>query len=301
MEVTLGISSTIARFLVRAKRHGTNFGDVITIGRQSLRLVERDIVDLAASINVGPDAAKEALSSNYSELFFQRVLGASSVNSLDASPFEEATVIHDLNRPIPPELKGRFDTLVDSGSIEHIFDLKQTLASYMALVRVGGNIFVCTNANNLCGHGFYQFSPELFYRVFDETNGFAMREMILVEVPYLRVEFGRHPTPRAALDPRRTGKRIPFINGRPTLICFQAEKVSDIEPFAEPVIQSDYDRRWHDDLVAAAQPDPKLKKPHKDKPFRYPRPFNAWRLRREQTRRYSFRNTRLFPPWDFDD
>ena len=32
----------------------------------------------------------------------------------------------------------------------------------MALPKVGGDVYICTPANNLCGHGFYQFSPEFF-------------------------------------------------------------------------------------------------------------------------------------------
>jgi len=36
-----------------------------------------------------------------------------------------------------------------------------------------------TPASNLCGHGFYQFSPELFYRALNATNGFEVERMIM--------------------------------------------------------------------------------------------------------------------------
>ena len=43
------------------------------------------------------------------------------------------------------------------------------------MLTVGGSIFVNTPANNMMGHGFYQFSPELMYRIFAEANGFDPR------------------------------------------------------------------------------------------------------------------------------
>jgi hypothetical protein len=34
-----------------------------------------------------------------------------------------------------------------------------------------------TPANNQMGHGFYQFSPELFFRVFSQENGYLLRAL----------------------------------------------------------------------------------------------------------------------------
>ena len=40
-------------------------------------------------------------------------------------------------------------------------------------------LLMSSPANGQCGHGFYQFSPELFYRLF-EANGFDPVEVYLV-------------------------------------------------------------------------------------------------------------------------
>ena len=71
----------------------------------------------------------------------------------------------------------------------------------MEMVKRGGHFIGVTTLNNFCGHGFYQFSPELYYRVFAPGNGFEVVKMYVCEVaPRLRNRFGsRSPTrPRSA-------------------------------------------------------------------------------------------------------
>ena len=56
----------------------------------------------------------------YSETFFTK-LGFESVDSIDFSPFENASIIQDLSAPLAPELENRFDVIYDGGTCEHIF------------------------------------------------------------------------------------------------------------------------------------------------------------------------------------
>ena len=73
--------------------------------------------------------------------------------------------------------------MLDSGSLEHVFNFPIAIANCMALTEVGGHFVAITPANNWCGHGFYQFSPELFYRVLCAENGFRVERMIVAECP----------------------------------------------------------------------------------------------------------------------
>src|SRR5262249_48624985 len=107
-------------------------------------------------------------------------IGAVTVDSLDASDFEGATIIHDLNRPLPATLHGRFDVVFDGGTLEHVFNFPVALKECMALPRVGGHFLMCSPANNQMGHGFYQFSPELFWRVFSPNNGYELKALFMV-------------------------------------------------------------------------------------------------------------------------
>jgi hypothetical protein len=107
----------------------------------------------------------------YADRFFKECLGVSDVNSLDYSSYEGADILHDLNQPVPANLKGRFDAVVEGGSLEHIFHFPIAVANLMQMTKVGGTIFASTVSNNLCGHGFYQFSPELIFRAISSILG----------------------------------------------------------------------------------------------------------------------------------
>ena len=87
------------------------------------------------------------------------MLGLRSLRALDFSDYEGADLIHDLNRPIPDSLRDRFDLIIDAGTTEHVFDVRQALTNYADMLRVGGRIFHSSPANNRLHHGFYQLSP----------------------------------------------------------------------------------------------------------------------------------------------
>ena len=77
-----------------------------------------------------------------------------------------------MNLPIGDDLKRKFSVVIDGGTLEHVFNFPVAIKNCMQMLDVGGHFFVHTMANNFMGHGFYQFSPELFYRVFSPENGF---------------------------------------------------------------------------------------------------------------------------------
>ena len=112
-----------------------------------------------------------------------RLPGAEVVESMDAAGHEQATIIHDMNLPIPDHLKGRFDVVIDGGTLEHVFNFPTAITNCMEMLfDVGGRYLGVSPANNWCGHGFYQFSGVLFFRIFSEENGFVLERAILCEV-----------------------------------------------------------------------------------------------------------------------
>ena len=240
----MGINTAFAQLLVQAKIQGVNLQNTLTIGRQSLTVPRKELTEIACKL--GLSSVDENFSSSFADDFLKTALGASSLTSIDYSDYQDADIVHDLNQPIPEEWSNKFDTLIDGGTIEHIFDIKQVLSNYMNLVKPGGNIFILTTANNLCGHGFYQFSPEFFYRVFDKQNGFETKEMVLIESPLLSVEKSSHVNCFYVSDPANIEKRIQLVNNKPTMIFVHAQKFSDEIPFANPPLQSDYSNiKWH--------------------------------------------------------
>lgn len=185
-------------------------GDCLTIGRQALLVSDRQCRRLSGKPieEVAPREGRWRYADG-----FLKALGASSVDSVDIVTGERANIIHDLNRPLPPEFHAKYDVVIDSGSLEHIFDIRTAIQSYADATKVGGTLFIDVPANNYLGHGLYQLGPEFFFRALSPENGFE-------PVVYLSTRLGVRPLE----DPKRQQKRFSSYL-RATIICV-AKKVS---------------------------------------------------------------------------
>src|SRR5207247_851813 len=136
--------------------NGLKFDKCLTLGRQNFYTNARELHMLLHVFGIEPariDQFPNPLPA-YAEPFFQ-LLGATCVESMDASSFEGATYVHDLNQPIPAELAGRYDLVYDGGTLEHTFNFAQSLRNAMDLVKPGGSLILFSPCNNMAGHGFY--------------------------------------------------------------------------------------------------------------------------------------------------
>ena len=98
---------------------------------------------------------------------------------IDNSPFEGATIIHNMNQPIHRQ---PYDFILDGGTIEHIFNTPQVCENIIHLLNVGGVYLSITPNNNFSGHGMYQFSPEFYLSAFSEEYGMKVLELYLAKV-----------------------------------------------------------------------------------------------------------------------
>ena len=131
----------------------------------------------------GDKATADALicGGRYAEPLF-RLLGAATIDSLDAADYEGCTIVHDLNIELPTALQASHTAVIDVGSLEDVFHFTTGLRSCMELVKPGGHFLSVTPTNGWMGHGFYQFSPEVFFRALDENNGFQLEKILFCEV-----------------------------------------------------------------------------------------------------------------------
>ena len=109
------------------------------------------------------------------------------------------------------------------------------MKSMAQAVRVGGQ-FLCLNiANHHLGHGFWQFSPEVFFRTFSPVHGYEPR---LADIYYQ----GRfHPL----RDPQSAGERLPIKTPGYTYITFGARRTAERPIFAKGwPVQADYVAAW---------------------------------------------------------
>jgi hypothetical protein len=297
----MGICFHDLRLMWNARQAGASFERMLTIGRQSLCLhpAEIDVLTAARARTAGRglEVSGECLEFGAAaEPFLRAFLGATSVEALDYSNYEGAQHVHDMNEPIPEGMVTRFDVVYDGGALEHIFNFPTAIANLMRMTKVGGRVFMSTPANNFFGHGFYQFSPELMFRVFAPENGFEIGTVQIVEARYPSPELTRNRAAYAVMDPAAVHDRVGLLTKRPVLMLVEARKIAHQPLFVRAPLQSDYVTSW-----SAAQAGAKS--------AAQPRPSRAWRSRVggvlphalrvmlmgwAQKRRYSLANARFY-------
>jgi SAM-dependent methyltransferase len=253
----MGLSPDSTRFLAQAWKAGVRCDETLTLGRQHMLVSPQRMESILQACGAWPPPQGAAefhrllAESSWRFDTFARALGANNVSSMDASPYEGASLVHDLNQPIPPDWEEKFDLIVDGGTLEHVFNFPVAIANCMRMVKTGGHVILFTPANNYFGHGFYQFSPELFYRVFARENGFEIREMIaLADYVGVGSVFGvKYPFPitgpwYAARDPADIRQRVTLINDRAVILMVLAKKISRQNIFANTPQQSDFVSQW---------------------------------------------------------
>ena len=243
----MGIDNNSTKFLFAAQAAGASFRATATLGRQGFFPEAHELQKLLDSRHAGMSAARFlAESEGHADKLFN-FLGAEELVAIDNSDYEGAGIIADMNAPIDPTLKNRFTAIVDGGCLEHVFNFPQAIRNCMEMLALGGHFIGITPANNFCGHGFYQFSPELFFRVFSAENGFAIRAVLTTEnKKWFRV-----------IDPEQYGGRVEMQNNRPAYLFVLAKKIEQREIFLQPPQQSDYARQWEKNSgspVAGPQP-----------------------------------------------
>jgi SAM-dependent methyltransferase len=225
----MGIDAHGLRFLEYALRGGGPLRSTLTIGRQSLNVSETELQHY-----LGMPTSRERFRSTYVDELLVNEFGATSVESVDASDYEQATYVRDLNLELEPNFP-QFDTVVDGGALEHIFDVRTSFSNIGRCCRIGGRILHVLPANNFVGHGFYQFSPEFFFSLYSASRGFAQTEVYLADL-------GRTNAWWKVLPPDGISRAI-AMSSRETYTLVLTSKVSEMAG-TPPVQQSDYVGLW---------------------------------------------------------
>jgi hypothetical protein len=245
----MGFDRYSTRLVLLAKKKGVDFSRTLTLGRQGLHLKDGELDGILqdAGVSLNSQQRQQFAADLPHADGLLKALGAASLVTVDASGYEGASVIHDMNTPIPDSLAGKFTTVIDFGTLEHVFNFPVAVRNCMQMLSVGGTFLCATTANNYLGHGFYQFSPELFFRVFSKENGFRVNEMYLCEDRHTRYWY-------QVPDPAEVRSRVELRNSRRTLMLIRAQKIAGVVPFATTPQQSDYAQDLWQGQEAAPNP-----------------------------------------------
>jgi SAM-dependent methyltransferase len=236
----MGLDINGVKFILYAKTLKVHFGETVMIGRQGLHLQKKALLDLVRKhqnhVKEDSITTLEASKSRYADDFLRSV-GAYKVDSLDNSDYEGANLCHDMNLPIPENLKNKFDVVLDGGSLEHVFDIRVAFQNCMEMVKVGGHFLGINPANNFMGHGFYQFSPEFYFTTFSRENGFEIEKVILFEDR-------KGASWYEVFSPESVRGRVILKNSEKTYLLVIAKKIEEKPIFSSAPQQSDYKAIW---------------------------------------------------------
>ncbi len=237
----MALNLNAVKFLLWAKNLGVNFNRTLTLGRQGFCYAPGELRRLFRDFNFPLTEEQMRYFQNPSKDFnadkFLQILGANEIISVDASNFEGATFLHDLNERFPENMRGRFDVVLDGGTLEHVFDFPSALRYCLELLAPGGHFITMPPANQNMGHGFYQFSPELFFRVFSPENGFRLRKIVLYDAWKADAVFYE------VNDPALVGRVE--TNSSPSLILMVlAQRIPGVPMLTVRPQQSDYAAIW---------------------------------------------------------
>ncbi|OGW31678.1 MAG: hypothetical protein A2X54_09445 [Nitrospirae bacterium GWF2_44_13] len=168
----MGIARGMIKLLMREAKRKCFKGSILTIGRQDIFASEKDLRKWAEEMDFQLKTGIEMTISDKDgfrnkkyitdKALFQS-LGFNNVESIDYSDYERCTIVHDLNKDVPCHLYDKYDFVFDGGSSEHIFNLTKVFENYNRMLKVGGRIIHESPSSNYTDHGFYMFSPTLFY------------------------------------------------------------------------------------------------------------------------------------------
>lgn len=180
----MGIDSTSFEAIIRSMDYLTSRDNALTLGRQGIHIPLRQMKYMLNKYKYADNFYEDY--DEYCEKLFKK-FGFLNVDSLDYSSYENANIIHDMNKSI--EVDRKYDYIYDGGTIEHIFNMPQVLENVINLLNVGGIFCSVTCNNNFSGHGIYQFSPEFFLSTFTPKYGMEIKEIYIARINSEYVEW----------------------------------------------------------------------------------------------------------------
>src|ERR1700733_2191962 len=232
----MGILKTHIKLIAMEQgRSGIVKGCVVTFGQQAVYSDRPDVERILRHYGIAPKALPEGFDTrnkipSWKGTTYDRftnaptvfaLLGAETTSVADISDYEGADIVTDLNNPISNEYVGKFDLVFDAGTIEHVFNVSQAFDNVCKLLRPGGSVILHHPASNSLDHGFYSFSPTLYFDYFG-ANGFTdMRCYIGEGSPYT---YGKK---QRVFEYTGVGQEYPLISGQALGSIFFATRRAD--------------------------------------------------------------------------
>jgi hypothetical protein len=190
----MGLTFSLVDSLLREHTYRPLAGDVLLIGRQTVYFTPAAILSLLREHGIDAHGVSErdieidrSTLNRYAPLvdgdlitdraLFQ-LLGVPRVKALDHSDYEGAEIIHDLTKPVPPELRNIADFIVDGSTLDNVFDPATVIRNFAEMLRPGGRLLTLNVFSN--HYEPYAMLPPLWFLDYFVVNGFADCKVYIV-------------------------------------------------------------------------------------------------------------------------
>lgn len=170
--------------LIKILKVFENYGwnkSLLMLGKQHINIIWDEFIPIIDRLHIKYD--KELcetlrLSDDIDSYLFFKMFGFEKVDALDFSEMDDANIIFDLNDDLPKELCGKYDYIIDGGTLEHVFDAPKAMKNMALLCGMNGIIISTPPLAGYVDHGFYSISPS-FYLDFYSVNGFEVKDIFM--------------------------------------------------------------------------------------------------------------------------
>lgn len=203
----MGLSVRDIKYIIKTVDKYKIQGPLLTLGNQDIYATHQQIIDWMADYNckqsvpssidysTSASTAKinaEARKYIHARTFFELLgIPAEQYYDVDKFDFDKPKILFDMQDEVEQKLCDKFNFILDSGTLEHIFDLKQVLSNIVKMTKLNGYVLHIIPTHNFVNHGFYQCCPTLFYD-FYSANGFKIVEAYTVEIGHLRNRYFKY-------------------------------------------------------------------------------------------------------------
>lgn len=196
-KLTMGLGFDAIDAIFREHKYRPINGDVVIIGRQTVYFSPNEILDLMRAYGIPSALPPEEITLDtetvnrrtditqskdlITDTSLFKILGVKSIRALDHSDYEGAEIVHDLMKPLPNELRGIADFIVDGSTLDNVFSPATAIKNFADLLRPGGRILMLNMLSN--DHEPYTMLPPLWYLDYFAANRFLDCKVYILVFP----------------------------------------------------------------------------------------------------------------------
>ena len=180
--------------------------EVLSLGYPDIMMSDEDLYDV---LEEECTERNEVTGLTETYLVFE-AMGARlhTLDSVRQRGFEE---VIDLDYP---QVLGKYDFVLDAGTVEHCFNIGQAILNAANAVKLGGHIFH-SSPISMVNHGFYNLNPTLYYDFYGQ-NGWKIKMMRITNSAGVVLRGEINPVKRVTCPPevvmqvmaQRTNERL---------------------------------------------------------------------------------------------